>query len=65
MAKVDVNSDTWEAIQAFAATKRKDAVEMLIAGKDSDKQRGVIHVLDELIDMQKTEDKPIQVDDYN
>lgn len=65
MAKVDVNSDTWEAIQAFVAAKRKDAVEMLIAGKDSDKQRGVIHVLDELIDMQKTEDKPIQVDDYN
>lgn len=45
---VDRNSLTWKAVEKFIRDERKDAIDMLVADKDSDKQRGALIILERL-----------------
>jgi len=45
---IDVNSATWRDILKFIEQERQDAIQMLIADRDSDRQRGALVILDRL-----------------
>lgn len=45
---IDVNSLTWKHIVKFIGQERKDAIQMLIADRDSERQRGALVILDRL-----------------
>ena len=45
---VDPHSLTWKAVEKFIEEQRDEAVEMLIADRDSERQRGALIVLERL-----------------
>jgi len=55
--KIDKHSATWKAVTKFAESEYSTAVEMLIADRNSDQQRGIIHVLHRLAGLA---DDPLQ-----
>jgi len=46
---IDKHSPTWRAVEAFCAQERQDSIDYLIADRYSERQRGVIAVLDKLL----------------
>lgn len=54
---IDKHSATWRAVTEFAEAEYSTAVEMLIADRDSERQRGIIHVLHRLAGLA---DDPLQ-----
>lgn len=45
---IDKHSLTWKAILKFIDEERIDAIQFLIADRDSDRQRGALAVLEKL-----------------
>jgi len=45
---IDPHSATWRAVKAFIEQEREDAINFLIADRDSDRQRGALAVLEKL-----------------
>lgn len=43
---VDIYSDTWRAVEAFIKEQREQAIKNLIADTQSERQRGVIEMLE-------------------
>ncbi|MBF57736.1 MAG: hypothetical protein CME80_08460 [Halomonas sp.] len=65
MAKVDKHSDTWQAVSDFVASERQDAIELLIADRESEQQRGRIAQLDALLRLATpSKDAPLVTDTY-
>ena len=48
MAKIDIHSDEWQVIQKFIDVNRKDAIKSLIDDDQSEKQRGILSLLERL-----------------
>ena len=48
MTNIDINSLTWKSITKFIANERQEAIQMLIADRDSERQRGALVILDRL-----------------
>jgi hypothetical protein len=53
---IDVNSSTWREIQKFISAERDDAISMLIADRDSERQRGILLAMDKLEALVPSED---------
>jgi hypothetical protein len=53
---IDVHSLTWKEIVKFIGSERQDAIQMLIADKNSEQQRGALIVLDRLEALALSED---------
>jgi len=54
MVRIDQNSGTWKAIEAWAEDQRKGAIEQLIGGADTtqdERIRGRIQALSALLDL--------------
>lgn len=63
---INVHSPTWRAIEKFIDQQRAAAISDLIADFDSDKQRGIISVLDKLKALpEESKPQPVIQDDYN
>lgn len=43
---IDIYSDTWRAVEAFIKEQREQAIKNLIADTQSERQRGVIEMLE-------------------
>jgi len=54
--KIDIHSSTWKEIERFAASEREDAIALLVADRDSDKQRGALIILERLVALAGRED---------
>lgn len=62
---IDIHSDTWEAISATLKAERNKAIGNLINNRDSDKQRGRIELIDQLLKLPDTpKHEPIKQDTY-
>lgn len=62
---IDIHSSTWEAITATLTEQRDKAVKALIADRDSDKQRGKIELIDQILKMPNLpEREPVEQDTY-
>lgn len=62
---IDIHSDTWEIIKSHLKQDRDKAVKNLIADRDSDKQRGRIELIDQLLKLPDTpKHEPIKQDTY-
>lgn len=46
--KIEVHSASWRAVEAFIAREKQDAIDMLVADKQSEQQRGILKMLDKL-----------------
>lgn len=46
--KIDKHGSTWKAVERFIEQERKDAINFLIADRDSEKQRGALTILERL-----------------
>ncbi len=65
MAKIDQHSLTWKQVLRFMEQQRAEAIEMLRAGSNSDKQRGRLDLLDELEKLpQQAEPERVTTDTY-
>ena len=53
---IDKHSLTWKAIEKFIEQQKDDAVNYLIADRDSEKQRGALIVLEKLETLGRTTD---------
>ena len=53
---IDPHSLTWKAILQFIEDEREDAVNYLIADRESERQRGVLAVLERLETLERTDD---------
>lgn len=53
---IDPHSLTWRAVKEFIEQQKKDAIDYLIADRDSERQRGVLAVLDKLESLENLED---------
>ena len=45
---IDKHSLTWKAVEKFIEQEKEDAVDYLIADRDSERQRGALAVLEKL-----------------
>lgn len=45
------HSDEWKEVEAFINTEREGAIEALIADHQSERQRGIIDLLDRLAEL--------------
>ncbi len=61
--KIDRNSDTWMAIEAWANAQRREAIDSLIADHHSEQQRGKIEFADSLLKLKEGHDEPVIVSD--
>jgi hypothetical protein len=48
MAKLDTNSEEWQAVEEFIEHERSEAIKLLINDHRSEQQRGIIAILDKL-----------------
>lgn len=65
MADIDKHSDTWQAVTDWARQQRQEAIEQLIADRESERQRGKIDLLDQLLTLTNTSSiPPIVADNY-
>ncbi|GAB2799065.1 hypothetical protein GCM10027040_27610 [Halomonas shantousis] len=65
MAEIDKHSDTWRAVTEWARQQRQEAIDMLIADRDSEQQRGKIELIDELLKLTKEASiPPVVADNY-
>jgi hypothetical protein len=55
---VDPYSLTWKAVESFITEQRNEAVEMLIADRESERQRGALVVLERLQALASQEEPP-------
>ncbi|MBJ2129065.1 hypothetical protein JC525_08960 [Alteromonas sp. IB21] len=63
--KIDIHSDTWALLTDTLNAERSKAVKNLIADRDSDKQRGRIDLIDQLLKLPDTpKQAPIKQDTY-
>lgn len=62
---IDINSATWKAVLRFIESETQEAVEMLVADKESDQQRGIIHVLDRLSHLPNDPIEKVVADSYS
>ena len=46
--RIEKDSRTWVAVEEFIAREKADAVQYLIADRDSEQQRGALKVLERL-----------------
>ena len=53
---IDPHSLTWKAILQFIEDERENAVSYLIADRESERQRGVLAVLERLETLERTDD---------
>lgn len=63
MNQIDKHSETWLAVTEWARSQRLEAIDSLIADKDSERQRGKIDLIDQLLCLTDTEDDPVIVSD--
>lgn len=62
---INIHSDTWATVTATLKAERSKAVNNLIANRFSDKQRGRIELIDELLKLPDTpKHEPIKQDTY-
>ena len=45
---IDIHSLTWKSVLKFVEQERQDAIQMLIADRDSERQRGALVILERL-----------------
>jgi len=57
---IDINSLTWKSVLKFVEQERQDAVQMLIADRDSERQRGALVILERLEALALLEDNTDQ-----
>lgn len=57
---VDRHSLTWKAVEKFIEQQRSEALEMLIADRDSERQRGALIVLERLGAIASQEENPTE-----
>ena len=53
---IDPHSLTWRAVKEFIEQQEKDAVDYLIADRDSERQRGALAVLEKLKSLEDSGD---------
>lgn len=53
---IDPHSLTWKAVLRFIEAEREDAVNYLIADRESERQRGVLAVLERLETLERADD---------
>mgnify|MGYP003627769015 FL=1 len=53
---IDTHSLTWKAVEKFIEQEKDDAINYLIADRDSEKQRGALIVLEKLETLGRTTD---------
>ena len=53
---IDIHSLTWKSVLKFVEQERQDAVQMLIADRDSERQRGALVILERLEALASLED---------
>jgi hypothetical protein len=53
---IDINSLTWKSVLKFVEQERQDAIQMLIADRDSERQRGALVILERLEALASLED---------
>ena len=53
---IDTHSLTWKAVEKFIEQEKDDAIDYLIADRDSEKQRGALIVLEKLETLGRTTD---------
>lgn len=46
---IDAHSLTWKAVEKFIEQEKDDAIDYLIADRDSERQRGALAVLEKLV----------------
>jgi len=46
---IDPHSLTWKAVEQFIEQQKDDAIDYLIADRDSERQRGALAVLEKLV----------------
>lgn len=63
MNQIDKHSETWLAVTEWARSQRQEAIESLIADQESERQRGKIDLIDQLLCLTDTEDDPVIVPD--
>lgn len=61
---IEKHSLTWQHVIDFVARERQTAVDMLIADKNSERQRGAITVLERLLAEADDPDEKVIEDDY-
>lgn len=62
---INIHSDTWATVTATLEAEREKAVKNLIADRDSDKQRGRIDLIDQLLKLPDTpKHEPVKQDTY-
>ncbi|MHB0775422.1 hypothetical protein [Halomonas sp. WWR20] len=65
MADINKHSETWQAVTEWARQQRQDAIEQLIADRESEQQRGKIELLDQLLNLTNTSSiPPVVADNY-
>lgn len=64
MADIDPNSETWKAAKEFLDKQRSEAVELLIAGEQCNKQRGRIELIDQIYGLEEARDIAIKPTTY-
>jgi hypothetical protein len=53
---IDIHSLTWKSVLKFVEQERQDAIQMLIADRDSERQRGALVILERLETLASLED---------
>ena len=61
---IDKHNPVWKKVEEYLRDQRNDAVNALIADKESDKQRGKIDLIDSLISTVYDDVEPVQQDNY-
>lgn len=61
---IDPHSLTWKTVVGFISDRRIEAIEMLIADKNSEQQRGALIVLDRLLQLADEPEIAVITDDY-
>lgn len=53
---IDIHSLTWKSVLKFVEQERQDSIQMLIADRDSERQRGALVILERLEALASLED---------
>ena len=64
MAEIDEHSETWKAVVEQLQERRESAIENLIAGMNSERQRGQIALIDEILGLTDTSKTVVISADY-
>lgn len=62
---IDIYSPTWQTVRKFIDHELEEAIQMLIADKNSDQQRGVILLLDRLDSLPDDPVQKVVADNYD